>query len=87
MSETNDTLDLERLRNLGNAVCAVFNDGASEDEVIAVCINILATVIADIDCPGCRKVTCKNVKRGVAEALAKASHHAAMQPATSGHVH
>jgi hypothetical protein len=88
-TDTDDNLGPERLYKLGTAVCAVFNrdEGTSEDEIIVVCINILATLIADIDCPGCRKETCENMKRGVAEALAKASRAAAMRPIGSDHLH
>jgi hypothetical protein len=86
--ESND-LDPERLAKLGDAVCAVFNDdgGASNGEVLRVCINIIAAVIRRIDCPGCRKATSKKVKRAFAETLARASREAAMQAAGSNHVH
>jgi hypothetical protein len=86
--DQHDTPSIERMQEIADAVCEVFNNfGASSDEIISVCVDMFVMAVRHIDSPRDRKQMAKEIGGEVARALAEMVNDTAIQAAESNHVH
>ena len=59
----------------------------SQGEIVTACMIVIASIVQSIECPGCRKLAARHIKKAMPRFIAGALVVAAQSPSRSDHVH